>query len=358
MLAPRPGAAMSLGIRDCSLQRRHQKLVEETPPPLRADLAPAIGRAAVAVADACGYTNAGTIEFLLDPDEGRFYFLEINARLQVEHTITEEVTGLDLVAAQIRIATGDPVGFGPDDLAPGGRHATRGHAIECRINAEDPARKFLPRPGTITGYREPSGPGIRVDSGFRAGDRIPPAYDSLVAKVVARGSGREEARRRMLRALEEFEIEGIATTIPAHVALLRHPDFLAGTHTTRTVEEGGLDALAPSPPAAPPEPIPSAGVLDVGGEPAPLWHPAMARVAAASSGGDAHHGDVLAPMHGTILSVLVSEGDPVSAGDAVAVLEAMKMETRIPAAAGGTVRALLVSAGEVVEAGQPVARVE
>src|SRR4029077_6893569 len=163
------------------------KLVEETPPPLHAAIVPEMGAAAVRVADACGYVNAGTVEFLVDED-GSFYFLEVNARLQVEHTITEEVLGLDLVACQLRIAAGEPVGFEAADLAPGGRHAPRGHAIECRINAEDPSKNFLPRPGHIDVYREPGGPGVRVDSGFGEGDDVPREYDSLIAKLVVWGS--------------------------------------------------------------------------------------------------------------------------------------------------------------------------
>jgi acetyl-CoA/propionyl-CoA carboxylase biotin carboxyl carrier protein len=362
VLAPRAGEAMSLGARDCSLQRRHQKLVEETPPPLFEDVVPSMGRAAVAVADACRYVNAGTVEFLVDED-GRFYFLEINARLQVEHTITEEVLGVDLVAAQLRIAAGEPLGFSSDDLA------ARGHAIECRINAEDPARGFLPSPGRIRRYRQPGGPGIRVDSGFAEGDEIPGAYDSLIGKLVAWGSTREEARRRMLRALDEFEIEGIETTIPAHRTLLRHPDFVDGTYTIRTVEEEEAAITAAVAQAAPPA-DPRAGghadghspvtaVLLVQGVAAKLWHPAVAgSVPAATPDARASEpGVVVAPMHGTILKVLVSQGDAVRTGQAVAVLETMKMETSLISQAEGTVETVHVEAGSVVETGQIVARI-
>jgi acetyl-CoA/propionyl-CoA carboxylase biotin carboxyl carrier protein len=373
VLAPAAGQAMWLGARDCSLQRRHQKLVEETPPPLHAGVVPAMGEAAVAVANACGYVNAGTVEFLVDED-GRFHFLEVNARLQVEHTITEEVLGLDLVACQLRIAAGEALGFGPDDLVP------RGHAIECRINAENPARRFLPGPGRIERYREPGGLGVRVDSGYAEGDEVPRAYDSLLAKLVAWGATREEARRRMLRALREFEVEGVPTTIPAHLVLLEHPEFVDGTYTTRTVEAGALDSLveqgapgaeratrATAEPsagdggagddealeAAPSEPA----VLLVAGRPVRLWNPAMAAEASASTavrtaGGD---GVVRSPMHGTILRLEVAKGDRVQPGDLVAVLEAMKMETQVAAPTSGTVTAVLAEAGEVVEAGQPIA---
>jgi acetyl-CoA/propionyl-CoA carboxylase biotin carboxyl carrier protein len=361
ILAPRPGEALWLGARDCSLQRRHQKLVEETPPPRFSEIVPAMGEAAVAVGNACGYVNAGTVEFLVDED-GAFYFLEINARLQVEHTITEEVLGLDLVAAQLRIAAGEPLDFvDPGTLAearpPGSGPAPRGHAIECRINAEDPSRRFLPKPGRIARYREPSGPGIRVDSGFAEGDDIPAAYDSLIAKLVAWGSDREEARRRMIRALGEFEIEGIPTTIPAHLVLMDSPEFVDGSYTTRTVEGGILDILTARK-EAPPADADAGGVLLLHGAPVRLWHPAVAgSVSAAARTGvpRAAQGAVVAPMHGTILKVLVAEGDGVESGDPIAVLEAMKMETQVSATASGTVTGLKVEAGSVVEAGQEIA---
>jgi acetyl-CoA/propionyl-CoA carboxylase biotin carboxyl carrier protein len=360
ILAEVPGQAMWLGARDCSLQRRHQKLVEETPPPRFAELVPAMGEAAVAVANACGYVNAGTVEFLVDED-GAFYFLEINARLQVEHTITEEVLGLDLVACQLRIASGEPLEFTEADIrAEGrladGRLAPRGHAIECRINAEDPSRRFLPKPGHIARYREPAGPGIRVDSGFGEGDDIPAAYDSLIAKLVAWGSDREEARHRLLRALDEFEIEGVPTTIPAHRVLLEMPEFVDGSYTTKSVEGGALDVLMARkvPPASDTD---SPGVLMLDGGPVRLWHPAMAGSVPAATRGRTpgpKEGAVTAPMQGTILKLLVGPGDRVETGDPVAVLEAMKMETQLSAPSSGRVTEVKVEPGAIVEAGQEI----
>jgi acetyl-CoA/propionyl-CoA carboxylase biotin carboxyl carrier protein len=345
ILSPAPGETAWLGARDCSMQRRNQKIIEETPPPLFADLVPKMGEAAVQVADACGYVNAGTVEFLVDTaiPGGAFHFLEINARLQVEHTITEEVLGIDLVAAQLKIAAGDPVDRGHPE--------PHGHAIECRINAENPAKNFLPSPGLIARYREPTGPGIRVDSGFGEGDEVPRAYDSLIAKLIAHGSDREEARARMLDALDAFQIEGIATTIPAHRVLLRDPSFVDGSYTTRTVESANLkDALAP------PAPAPDGAVLMVEGSPARLWHPAIAgSISAATGATGSDHDAVVSPMHGTILSVLVSKGDPVEAGDPVAVLEAMKMETFLAAPRKGEIGEIRVAQGDVVESGQVVA---
>jgi acetyl-CoA/propionyl-CoA carboxylase biotin carboxyl carrier protein len=359
VLSPAPGAAMWLGARDCSLQRRHQKLVEETPPPRFGHLVPAIGDAAVRVANACGYVNAGTVEFLVDPDaddgRGRFYFLEVNARLQVEHTITEEVLGLDLVACQLRIAAGEPLGFDTTDLATGGRHAPRGHAIECRINAEDPSKNFLPSPGRLDGYREPGGAGVRVDSGFGEGDDVPREYDSLIAKLVVWGADREEARRRTLRALAEFDIRGLPTTLPAHLLMLASPEFVDGSYSTRTVESGVLHPLAGS--VAEEDEGLSGAVLMVGDTPARLWNPAMAGSASAAVRGPSgpDRGRIVAPMHGTILKVLVAPGDTVAAGDPVAVLEAMKMETHIAAGSAGTVAEVRTEPGRVVEAGEVVA---
>lgn len=349
------GESVWLGARDCSLQRRHQKLVEETPPPRFEEIVPRMGEAAVAVANACGYVNAGTVEFLVDEDSS-FYFLEINARLQVEHTITEEVLGFDLVAAQLRIAAGDPLGLSPSDLEP------RGHAIECRINAEDPARGFLPGPGRIERYREPGGPGIRVDSGYAEGDEVPGAYDSLIAKLISWAPTRQDARRRMLRALEEFDIAGVPTTISAHLALLKHHEFVDGSYTTRTLEEGALSGLPaqPSPdgPSGPEEALDA--VLLVGDAAVRLWHPAMAGSvsAATSSAAVAGDGAVVAPMHGTILKILVSVGDVLARGDPVAVLEAMKMETQVAAPVAGAVRELRAAPGGVVEAGEAVVLIE
>jgi acetyl-CoA/propionyl-CoA carboxylase biotin carboxyl carrier protein len=356
VLSPAPGRALWLGARDCSLQRRHQKLVEETPPPRFASVVPEMGAAAVAVANACGYVNAGTVEFLVDED-GSFYFLEVNARLQVEHTITEEVTGLDLVACQLLIASGEDLGLEQADFGPGGRHEPRGHAIECRINAEDPSRDFAPGPGVITSYAEPAGPGVRVDSGYGDGDEVPGAYDSLIAKLVVHGGSREEARRRMLRALPEFRVEGIPTTVPAHVVLLDHPEFVDGSYTTRTLESGALEELAAADDSADGA---EQAVLLVGGSPVRLWNPGMAASAphATARGSDASaNGLVTSPMHGTILQIDVKPGDTVERGDPVAVLEAMKMETRVAAGRAGEVTAVHVTQGEVVEAGQPIAEI-
>jgi acetyl-CoA/propionyl-CoA carboxylase biotin carboxyl carrier protein len=344
VLAPGPDEALWLGVRDCSLQRRHQKLIEETPParPARLD---EMGEAAVALAKACGYVGAGTVELLVTSD-GLFYFLEVNARLQVEHTVTEEVYGLDLVASQLRIAAGEPLGLSQAGLAP------RGHAIECRINAEDPARGFAPSPGVLRRYREPAGPGVRVDSGYREGDEVPQAYDSLLAKLVTWGASREEARRRMLRALHEFVIEGVPTTIPAHRRLLDSEEFCSGAHTTRTVEDS--DVLAGLHPSTQAPPAPA---VVVGGRPARLWNPAMAAAGAAGVG-PAASGEVVAPIAGVVLEVLVAPGRRVEAGDRVAVLEAMKMETHLEAPVSGRVAELGVRAGDAIEAGRVVARIE
>jgi acetyl-CoA/propionyl-CoA carboxylase biotin carboxyl carrier protein len=344
LLAPGPDEALWLGVRDCSLQRRHQKLVEETPPPLWAERAPEMGEAAVALSKACGYVNAGTVEMLVDR-AGEFYFLEVNARLQVEHTVTEEVLGLDLVECQLRIASGERLPFSQADLVP------RGHAIECRINAEDPARGFAPTPGRLVRYVEPAGPGVRVDSGYAEGDDIPGAYDSLIAKLVTHGATRAEARSRMLEALRDYVVEGVETTIPAHLLLLEEESFVAGTHDTTTVESGGvLDELVVAP-----EDL--RDVLMVGGKPVRLWNPAMAASAAAAIHTVTSGGDVVSPMQGTILKVLVSPGDEVEAGTTLVVLEAMKMENSIASPVSGVVAEVTAQVGKTAGAGQLLVRV-
>jgi acetyl-CoA carboxylase, biotin carboxylase subunit len=224
------GKVVHLGERDCSVQRRHQKLIEESPSPaLSAVLRDRMGQAAVALASNIGYAGAGTLEFLLDTD-GSFYFMEMNTRIQVEHPVTEMVTSFDLVKEQIRVAANEPISFQGD-----GRRL-RGHAIECRINAEDPARNFQPCPGFITAYHPPGGPGVRVDTHVYAGYTVPPYYDSLLAKVIVHGNDREEALTRMGQALDSFILEGVTTTIPFLARVIRHPDFVAGDIDTRFLE--------------------------------------------------------------------------------------------------------------------------
>ena len=224
------GKVAHLGERDCSIQRRHQKLIEESPSPaLNHELRTRMGEAAVRLSSAIDYVGAGTIEFLLDED-GSFYFMEMNTRIQVEHPVTEMVTSFDLVKEQVRIAAGEPLSFRGD----GSR--LRGHAIECRVNAEDPYRNFQPCPGTITAYHPPGGPGVRVDSHVFAGYTVPPYYDSLLAKVIVHGNTREEALLRMEQALDSFILEGVTTTIPFLARVIRHPEFRAGTVDTKFLE--------------------------------------------------------------------------------------------------------------------------
>ncbi len=375
VLADAHGSTLWLGERDCSCQRRHQKLIEESPAPdFPDDVRQAMGAAAVRVAEACGYVNAGTVEFLYQ--NGEFYFLEMNTRLQVEHPVTEEVTGLDLVEWQLRVASGEPLGFSQHDVP------RRGHAIEVRINAEDPSGgRFVPSPGTITTFRPPAGPGVRLDAGYEAGDTVSQFYDNLVGKLVVWGHDREAARRRMLRALKETVIEGVATTIPADIAILDHPDFASAAHSTNWVEQtldlSGLQ-VAPVGPAA--DPGDKAQVLrevtaEVQGRryQVKLWVPEMpvavaapgaaptrarkaAKPKAAVAGGGS--GTITVPMQGTIVKVLVSEGDTVEAGQTVCVLEAMKMENAVNTEKAGTVTKVKVAAGDSVGPGDVVVVIE
>ena len=230
VMGDKHGKVVHLGERDCSVQRRHQKLIEEAPSPaLTEELREQMGTAAVKLAAAIGYSGAGTIEFLLDED-GSFYFMEMNTRIQVEHPVTEMVTSFDLVKEQIRVAAGEPLSWLGNGLK------LRGHAIECRINAEDPYRNFQPSPGTITAYHPPGGPGVRVDSHVYAGYQVPPFYDSLLAKVIVHGNDRAEALTRMKNALETFVLEGVTTTIPFLVRVLQHPEFVAGKVDTKFLE--------------------------------------------------------------------------------------------------------------------------
>ena len=230
VIADRYGHAVHLGERECSIQRRHQKILEETPSPaVTPDLRRQMGEAAIKAVRAAGYVNAGTVEFIFS--ESEFYFLEVNARLQVEHPITEEVTGIDLVKEQIRVAAGHELSFSQDDVT------WTGHAIEMRINAEDPARKFIPNPKRISRWVAPAGPGVRTDSGFGPGSEVPSNYDSLIAKLIVRGADRAEAIARARRALREFVLVGPATTIPYHRAILESPDFLAGKLSTRFIDD-------------------------------------------------------------------------------------------------------------------------
>ncbi|MEY2420448.1 MAG: acetyl-CoA/propionyl-CoA carboxylase, biotin carboxylase, biotin carboxyl carrier protein [Acidimicrobiaceae bacterium] len=370
-----------LGERDCSAQRRHQKLIEESPAPaFPDDVRQAMGAAAVKVAAACGYVNAGTVEFLFQ--DGEFFFLEMNTRLQVEHPVTELVTGLDLVAEQLRVAAGEPLSFTQESVLAG----TRGHAIEVRINAENPAGgRFLPSPGPITKLRVPQGFGVRWDGGFEAGDEVSQYYDNLVGKLVVWGRDRDVAIARMLRALGELEIEGIATTKPADIAILSHPDFVAATHSTKWVEDTldlsdvTSDVAAPSVGAEGDEPkvrrdvdvevngrkysvavwVPDVGTMVAtggsgGGAPAARPRRSAGAAAAVAAGS----GKIAVPMQGTIVKVLVAVGDTVEAGQALCVLEAMKMENNINADKAGTVTEVKVAPGQSVGTGDIVIVIE
>jgi len=367
VLADTYGTCLSLGERDCSAQRRHQKLIEEAPAPgFDPQVRQQMGDAAVRLARSVGYVGAGTCEFLFE--DGRFHFLEMNTRLQVEHPVTELVTGLDLVHWQLRIAAGEELPFTQDDIV------LRGHAIEVRVNAEHVAAGFVPSPGTVTAWREPGGPGVRVDSGVEAGWEIPRAYDSLLAKLIVYGADRDTARGRLKRAIDEFVVEGVPTTLDFDRFAADHPDFVRGDVSTVSVErEWDLSPIPPSPqaagsPAAEPKAPSRSFTVEVGGKrlEVALFEPEDPRAARRprrerdrrGGGGSGATGDLLAPMQGTIVKTAVEAGASVEAGDTVMVLEAMKMENQIPSHRAGTVTALHVAAGDVVNAGDLLATIE
>ena len=365
VLADDHGNVIHLGERDCTIQRRHQKLVEETPSPAVDDaLRAKIGKIAVDATRAVGYRSAGTIEGLLAPD-GSYYFLEMNTRVQVEHTVTEAVTGIDIVREQILIAAGQPISFTQEDVV------LRGHAIECRINAEDVARGFLPSPGRITAYREPAGIGVRVDSGVGAGDEISDLYDPMIAKLIVHDVDRERARHRMLRALDEFVIEGPTTLLGFHRALLTTACFIDGGTCNGIVESvelaeraQDLDRLSHKTPVSDSRRVGTRERLvavELDGRrhevrlhtAEPAWADLARRHKERSKGlTGAETGAVASPMQGTVLSVNVADGDPIQAGGLVCVVEAMKMENEIVSHRDGVVSGLSVTPGQQVSHGQ------
>jgi len=364
------GNGVHLGERDCSIQRRHQKLVEECPSPaLDPETRDAMGRAAVAAADAVGYDSAGTVEFLLQKGEAgdEFFFLEMNTRVQVEHPVTEEVTGIDIVQTGIRIAAGEPLPFSQGDVS------WRGHAIEVRVNAEDAANDFVPSPGAVVVYEEPGGPGVRVDSSLKGPGAVPESYDPLFAKLIVRGPDRQAALARLRRTLAEFRIEGIATTLPFFRAILDDESFVSGNYTTGFVADRmaglAIEAAQSAGPDAPEEKASRGVEVEVDGR--------LFRVRVFGDGGDAAggrgtprrsgrttrrtasaEGSIAAPMQGTIVKVLVEEGREVAADEAVCLLEAMKMESEVRAQRAGRVARVLVEAGQTVRPGEALVVLE
>jgi acetyl-CoA/propionyl-CoA carboxylase biotin carboxyl carrier protein len=388
-LADAHGGVVVISTRDCSLQRRHQKLVEEAPAPfLSAAQTEALYSSSKAILRLAGYVGAGTCEFLVGQD-GTISFLEVNTRLQVEHPVSEEVTGIDLVREMFRLAEGEPLGY---DDPPG-----RGHSIEFRINAEDPGRNFMPAPGTITTWNPPSGPGVRLDAGYANGMTVPQVFDSLIAKLIVTGASRTEALQRAARALAEFEVGGMPTVLPFHRAVVRDPAFAAPDGTLRvhtrwietefaaempaqdpaevaeaperdkiTVEVGGkrLEVVIPAttdlrapgggPRGARGEGSPRTRGGQGGASPRGQRASSRSRRAAPSSTGDT----LVSPMQGTIVKITASEGQRVSAGDVVVVLEAMKMEQPLTAHKDGTVTGLSVEVGQTVSAGAAICQLE
>jgi acetyl-CoA/propionyl-CoA carboxylase, biotin carboxylase, biotin carboxyl carrier protein len=371
VLADQHGNVIVVGTRDCSLQRRNQKLVEEAPAPfLTDDQRTRIHESAKAICREAKYWGAGTVEYLVGSD-GVISFLEVNTRLQVEHPVTEETSGLDLVREQFRIAEGEVLRY-TEDPAP------RGHSIEFRINGEDPGRNFLPAPGTVTTYREPAGPGVRVDSGIEPNSVIGGAFDSLLAKLIVTGENRDDALARARRALDEFTVEGMATALPFHRAVVRDPAFTASPFTvfTRWIETefvNEIPAFTGPADGAEPEAARETIVVEVGGKrlevslPSGFGAPtgggsakkAAPKRSAGKKAGAATSGDSLtAPMQGTIVKVAVAEGDLVEAGQLIVVLEAMKMEQPLNAHKAGMITLLTAEVGAVVTSGSSICEIK
>ena len=371
-LADTHGNVVVVSTRDCSLQRRHQKLVEEAPAPFLSEAQNAeLYAASKAILKEAGYVGAGTVEFLVGTD-GTISFLEVNTRLQVEHPVTEEVTGIDLVREMFRIADGEELGYGDP--------AVRGHSFEFRINGEDPGRGFLPAPGTVTTFQAPSGPGVRLDAGVESGSVIGPAWDSLLAKLIVTGATREQALQRAARALSEFKVEGMATAIPFHQAVVVDPAFTADPFRihTRWIETEFVNEIKPFAPAGADtddeDGTRETIVVEVGGKRLEVSLPvslgmSLARTGlaagakpkrrAAKKAGSAASGDTLAsPMQGTIVKVAVEEGQEVKEGDLVVVLEAMKMEQPLNAHRSGTIKGLAAEVGGSVSSGAMICEIK
>jgi acetyl-CoA/propionyl-CoA carboxylase biotin carboxyl carrier protein len=365
-LADQHGGVVVVSTRDCSLQRRHQKLVEEAPAPFLSDAQLAqLTSASKAILREAGYVGAGTCEFLVGQD-GTISFLEVNTRLQVEHPVSEEVTGIDLVREMFRIAEGEPLGY---DDPP-----VRGHSVEFRINGEDAGRGFLPTPGPVTVFRAPSGPGVRVDAGVEAGSVIGQNFDSLLAKLIVTGADRRQAMERARRALAEFEVDGLATVLPFHRAVVEDPAFVPDDPTapftvhTRWIETEWTNTVAPFAGHAPdaPEAGPRERVTvevdgkrlevtlpaSLGAAPGPATKAKPAPRRRGAGAGTAATGDALtSPMQGTIVKIAVEEGQDVAAGDLIVVLEAMKMEQPLTAHKAGTITGLAAEIGVTVSSG-------
>ena len=370
LVGDKHGNVVWVSTRDCSAQRRHQKLIEEAPAPGLPDgVEEAMGEAAVKAAKAVGYYNAGTVEFIFQDND--FFFLEMNTRLQVEHPVTEVITGIDLVEWQIRVASGEKLPMTQKQVAA----RRNGHGIEVRINAENPtAGKFLPSPGTITKLTTPDGFGTRFDGGYEAGDTVSQYYDNLVGKLIVWGKDRDTAIARTIRALDEMVIEGVHTTIPADLAILRHPDFSAVTHSTKWVEEtldlSGMVSTTGGTATNDEGLVERATTIEVNGKrfDVKMWVPEFASGpvkksnkptrGSGGSGGSANSGEVAAPMQGTIVKVSVEVGQEVAVGDSVVVLEAMKMENQITAEKAGKVTKVNVKVGDKVGSGDILVVIE